>query len=165
MQREERNWHFLRSTLPSTLPAVLCMLYHLAFMWHRPRLTSDFLHPDFGSFVCSSWDSPTSPQSSQKGVICKHSESFLSTSSIITVQFVFPLSKLTYISIHSWSWCLNQQASNSPLNPVMFLPMHCCHYYRSLMVAVPWTNTCKAIGTLRTRPNTLVLGQKECSQT
>lgn len=153
MQREGRNQHLLRSTLLSTLPAILYTSFNLCVI--RPRLTSDFLNPHFGSFVCSSRDSSTSPQPSQKRVICKHPEGLLSTSSIITLQFLFMPSKLTCISIHSWSRCLRQQASNSSLNPIMFFPMSCCRYHRSLMVTMPWKTMCKAIGFLRTRPNTL----------
>lgn len=126
-----------------------------------PRLTSDFPNPNFGSFICSSWDSPTSPQPSQKRVICKHPEGLLSTSSVIALWFLFTLSKLTYISIHSWSQCLNQQASNSSLNPAMFLSMHYCCYHRSLMMASQQKITCKAIGFLRTRLNTLTGSRPE----
>lgn len=41
-----------------------------------PHVNVWFLHPNFGSFTCSSGHSPTLLWPSQKGVICKHFESW-----------------------------------------------------------------------------------------
>lgn len=136
-------------------------------MWPTQRLTSDFLHPNFGSFVCFFWHSLVFSDP-PRNYHLQISRRFASTSSVIsTAQFLFPVSKLKYVFIHSWSWCLSQQASNSSLNSVLFIPMRYHCHYRSLMVAAPRRTKCtKASASCKqVKAPWLAPGQRHCSQT